>query len=43
MLLVDPEADVVVVVLTNTHLRIDRLAWYPRLLALTSAAWEALG
>jgi hypothetical protein len=39
-LAVDPAAERIVAVMTNTHLRTDRDAWYPRLLALAQGAWE---
>ncbi len=41
-LLVDPENDVALVVLTNTHLRVGREAWYRRLQSLVNVAFVAL-
>jgi len=43
-LLVDPEANVIVAILTNTHVRIGRDQWYRRLQSLVNRAYvEACG
>ena len=40
MLTVCPAGDRVVVVVSNTHLLVDPVAWYPRLLEITACAWD---
>lgn len=40
VLTIDPEADRIVIVVSHTHLRVDPVGWYPRLLALTGDAWD---